>query len=135
MKINNSILYKILEKVAKTESECWLWLGPNNGNGYGTINVLGKQSYVHRLMFIYYKGEIPEGKEIDHLCRNRGCCNPEHMEAVTHRENMLRGKTLPAMQLERDECPKGHRYSGKNRRGDRICHTCGAENARRYRKK
>jgi hypothetical protein len=70
---------------------CWLWSGLLNRKGYGVIKDKDKTVYVHRFTFERAKGAIPDGLEIDHLCRVRSCCNPDHLEAVTHLENIRRG--------------------------------------------
>jgi len=90
-----------------------------------------------------YNGAIPIGLEIDHLCRNRKCCNPKHLEAVTRSENARRGingERLAAVNHAKTHCPKGHVYSGENlyTRNDkpsRDCNTCRREASRRYRLK
>ena len=78
------------------EGDCWIWTGSTNGCGYGETSEAGKKVYTHRLMYERHVGPIPEGKDIDHLCRNRACCNPAHLEPVTRQENLLRGDTIPA---------------------------------------
>lgn len=82
---------------------CWVWTGHVNSNGYGKAS----GQYVHRLSYVAAKGEIPTGTEIDHLCRNRRCFNPNHLEAVTHRENMARA---PHTGTE-TRCAHGHEYA------------------------
>lgn len=87
----------------------------------------------HRIAWELTNGEIPKGLQIDHLCMNKPCVNPEHMELVTNRENKLRW----AAQLTK--CPKGHPYSGNNLRVDKIgtkrCRICMTAAARRCRQK
>jgi hypothetical protein len=72
-------------------TRCWLWCGSTDTSGYGKILVRRKLIPAHRLAYEYYVGPIPAGLEIDHLCRVRHCVNPDHLEAVTHRENLMRG--------------------------------------------
>jgi len=120
-------------RIVEGEYGCWIWTGTDNGNDYPTSNVGSKQVYVYKEMYEYLKGPIPYGKEPDHICRIRKCINPAHIEPVTHRENMKRGKTIIARQIQSKTCPNGHPYSGVNNRGDRICHPCYAEVARAYR--
>jgi hypothetical protein len=72
----------------KPTDGCWEWTGNRTGDGYGRL--AGRQGLAHRLSYEYHLGPIPDGLEIDHLCRNRGCGNPAHMEAVTHRVNCQR---------------------------------------------
>src|SRR5688500_12459342 len=105
-------------KMLKTEA-CWLWQGPINRKGYGTFQIktpLGnwQPEYAHRVAYGLYKGPIPFGLSIDHLCSNRSCVNPEHLEAVTQQVNLLRGKTLQARNLAKTHCPKGHPYDEAN---------------------
>jgi len=100
-----------------TESGCWLWLGSQNGNGYGKFNLNGKTIYAHRYSYIKHIGIISEGLQIDHKCRVRCCVNPAHLEAVTSKENNRRGTSREVAgkyQLLKTHCPKGHPYSGKN---------------------
>lgn len=73
---------------------CWVWLGKLNRNGYGFIVRQSRKLMVHRLAYTAKHGEIPPGYHVDHLCRVRHCCNPDHLEAVTPRENTLRGDAV-----------------------------------------
>lgn len=75
----------------ETVGECWVWRGFTSPDGYGRMKVAGRCVSVHRLSYELHRGPIPPGKELDHLCRNRACANPEHLEAVSHRVNVLRG--------------------------------------------
>ena len=83
----------LLNRVTKIEGkDCWFWNG-NLSGGYGRPNILGKQYYAHRLSYEEFIGPVPEGMQLDHLCRNRSCINPEHLEPVTQIENIRRGET------------------------------------------
>jgi hypothetical protein len=82
----------------------------------------------HRIAYLLTGQTIPSGWHVDHLCRNHACCNPRHLEAVTHRENLLRGATVAAAHARKTHCPHGHLYAGDNlvtrRNGQRVCRTC-----------
>ena len=106
---------------------CWLWTGNLFWDGYGAYD----NARVHRITYKIAKGTIPEGLCLDHLCRVRRCCNPEHIEVVTWKENILRGLTLAADEVKRTHCPKGHPLEGDNleryaleKEGKRKCNTC-----------
>jgi hypothetical protein len=90
--------------------------------------------YAHRVAYVLSVGPIPKGLTIDHLCRNRGCVNPTHLEAVTQRENTLRSPiALAALNAAKTHCPKGHPYSGANvelRGRSRGCRSCHQERSR-----
>lgn len=84
---------------------CWEWTGARNGNGYGRVHVRpGKLAYAHRAVYALLVGPIPAGLDLDHLCRNRSCVNPLHLEPVTRGENLLRGETLTRAHFERRDC-------------------------------
>ena len=73
---------------------CWIWCGRQSSNGYGRIYFRGKERAVHRVIFILRCEEIPTGMLLDHLCRNRICCNPAHTDPATHRENTRWGEAV-----------------------------------------
>jgi hypothetical protein len=122
---------------------CLIWTGSRYPKGYGRAIMLGTEG-AHRVAYILAKGPIPEGKQIDHLCRVKACVNPDHLEAVTPSVNTKRGLS-PAQitainhrrKVEITHCPKGHPYFGDNlmvgRDGKRRCKTCRREQARRER--
>ena len=106
-----------------TPAECWEGLGSDHGNGYRTVRIAGKNRYLHRVAYAAFVGPIPVGLVIDHLCRNRACWNPSHLEPVTNEENILRGGSAPAENARKVSCPKcGSDYfpDGRYRR----CRAC-----------
>lgn len=128
---------------------CWLWTASVDGGGYGKIVEHGVLKGAHRVSYELNVGTIPEGLDLDHLCRVRSCVNPDHLEPVTRSENCRRGFSgQAAAQIERAKthCPQGHLYEGENVRvfgGSRYCVACdrarmkarGKEYSRRYREK
>jgi len=110
-------------------SGCWIWLGHLTPKGYGRIQWGGTEIYVHRAAWLFFRGPIGNGLEIDHLCRMRCCVNPDHLEPVTHADNVRRsdaGKLLRARMLAKDSCPNGHPYAGSriDANGHRVCYQC-----------
>ena len=107
-------------------------------DGYVQVSVQGQLQYAHRLAYQSFYGPIPDGLVIDHLCRNRTCCNPAHLEAVTNRENTLRGVGFPALNDAKTHCPQGHEYAGEKLyvwKGKRFCRACRRAADRRWRQK
>ena len=115
-------------KVNKSRS-CWLWLGGGDGQGYGSFKYNGKTIRAHRFAYQICKGAIPKGLQIDHLCRNRICVNPDHLEVVVRRINILQGVGPTALHYNQDTCIHGHTFDAANtyfdvRRGRRQCRAC-----------
>ena len=106
-------------------NECWLYAGRINSNGYGILN----DRYVHRIMWEQYNDKIPDGMQIDHLCRVRQCINPDHLEPVSLRAKTLRGDGIAA-KLAR--CNYGHNFDSTGYQGYRRCSTCNRANAKRF---
>lgn len=117
------LLERFLASIVVTET-CVEWRAFRNENGYGRLNVAGKQVYAHRLSYELFVGQIPEGMTIDHLCENHGCVWPQHLELVTLSANVLR-------RFERHPysvCQRGHQMTPENiytcPRGWKLCRTC-----------
>jgi hypothetical protein len=110
-----------------TESGCWLWNGGVNSRGYAEMSHKGKSDKAHRISYRLYKGEIPDGLCLDHLCRVKCCVNPYHLEAVTSIENIRRA--TPYLR-KKTHCLRGHELSGDNlasrKDGARHCKKCAA---------
>jgi hypothetical protein len=83
---------------------CWLWTGLKASGGYGRIKIDGTHQQVHRVAYEMHIGPIPDGLQLDHLCRNKACVNPDHLEPVTQRENILRSDNMAARWARRTEC-------------------------------
>jgi hypothetical protein len=106
-------------------SGCWLW---RVGDGYAQFYFEGRVQPAHRVAYELVVGPIPDGLELDHLCRNHPCVNPAHMEPVTHQVNVLRGVGITARRAQQTHCLRGHPLSGANlymrSDGGRECRAC-----------
>lgn len=111
-----------------SDTGCWEWTASRKPEGYGQCTVRRKLRYAHRYVYETLVGPIPEGYQLDHLCRIRHCVNPEHLEPVTPQVNTLRGESLLAEQARRTHCPQGHEYTPENTytssTNHRQCRTC-----------
>lgn len=108
-------------------TDCWVWTGAKS-NGYGQLRNMGKLVQAHRFAYEVEVGPIPDGFELDHLCRNRACVNPAHLEPVDHRTNVLRGVGPSAVHAQKTSCVHGHPFDEANTRlrpnGKRECRAC-----------
>jgi hypothetical protein len=107
---------------------CWIWTGKSMGGSkcfgyYGGFTVKGRMRYAHRLSYELHNGPVPDGHELDHLCQQHYCVNPDHLEPVTHQENIRRSERCQVT-----ACPAGHPYdeinTHINKKGHRICRPC-----------
>ena len=101
---------------------CWEWTGAKTGHGYGKVLTYRRTRVAHRVLYELLIGPVPDRMELDHLCRNPGCVNPDHLEPVTHRENVMRGAHVTGV------CPQGHQLTPENTyvytygRYCKVCH-------------
>lgn len=121
---------------------CWQWTGFVDKAGYGRIRGpggrKGESLYAHRVSYELVNGPVPAVMELDHLCRNRGCVNPAHLEPVIHQVNVLRGVGPSARNAQVTHCPKGHEYTPENtgvKGGGRYCRICSRINAKNQKAK
>jgi hypothetical protein len=128
-----TMLERFCSKIEITPN-CWIWKAQKNLNGYGRFRVCTSisQFFAHRLSYIIHRGEIADGLQIDHLCRNRACVNPWHMEVVTGRTNTLRSFNIAAINARKTHCKNGHPFDQENtyrerKTGNRRCRICAAE--------
>jgi hypothetical protein len=108
------------------ETGCWPWRLATT-NGYGYLRCKGVNALAHRVSYTRHKGDIPDGLQIDHLCRNRRCVNPDHLEAVTAQTNVLRGVNPGAIAVRTNHCKRGHNFDihgGTQSNGSRVCLPC-----------
>ncbi len=138
-----SVADRIENKIERiTESGCWIWTGSLTNNGYGRVSVSRKIVVAHKISYLIYRGDIPKGLTLDHLCRVRCCVNPWHLEPVTMRENIMRGESFASKNAKKEFCPAGHQYSGENlaiqvsggRKG-RYCRECARRKSKIYTQK
>ena len=124
------VLARIKSNVIVDLRGCWLWLGSLDGRGYGRVKVRGRLRKAHVAAFVEVRGEPPPDTVLDHLCRTRHCCNPEHLEPVPGVVNTRRGASLTNAKRAQTHCVRGHELVGENvyerrdRPGCRECRAC-----------
>jgi hypothetical protein len=123
--------------VSEGPGGCWNWTGQRDRDGYAKFrDERGKTARAHRWAYRFFKGDVLEDLHLDHLCRNRSCVNPEHLEPVTNAENVRRGAVVRA---SASHCANGHLWADDNERrnsaGYRYCKSCLTDAGRRYRQK
>lgn len=126
-------LDRIAARLIVEDSGCWTLTGSTSSTGYHSIGVNGTTHNAHRWLYEVVVGPVPEGLQLDHLCRNRACVNPDHLEPVSQSENLLRGDGFSGVNARKSVCVNGHDLVGHNvmirKDGWRNCREC--HNARR----
>lgn len=128
--MTESELTRFIPKFIVQPDSCWYWVAGKDGDGYGNFYYRGQHLGAHRVSFFHWRGNIPKGLEVDHLCRIRHCVNPDHLEIVSKKENVLRGNGTAAKHARKTHCIRGHRLGGNNvipssaKRGWRACWEC-----------
>lgn len=120
------MIYSEILKRARQTDGCWEWSGARLASGYGSVRFMGKNRVVHHVTWEQERGPIPAGLDLDHLCRNRACFNPDHLEPVTRTENLRRGANgfglTGQCRSGRHEITEDNLYIGP--RGGRACREC-----------
>lgn len=135
-KTHNCILCRIFHRSAETASGCIEWTGCKTYNGYGRVLHQGRKWIVHLIILEILGIDVPDGMEVDHLCKNRPCFNPRHLEVVKPIVNFMRGENICRLNLNKEKCPKGHPYDivrMRDGRKGRECSICRKEYRRAYR--
>ncbi len=126
----------IVEVPSSLDTPCWEWQGKRNHAGYGVFKTYGKNTLIHVFAYKHWIGPIPDGLRLDHLCRNRACGNPAHVEPKTDRANILCGEGVAAINARKTHCAHGHEFNEANTLisgGRRNCRVCLAIRAQRKR--
>ena len=133
-KAMNTVENRFWRKVKKGLG-CWEWTACKDSCGYGQFSLNGSNNGAHRVSWEWANGKIPEGLQIDHLCRNPGCVNPKHLEPVTCKENTRRGTNH---NRDKTYCNHGHEFTKKNTyirkrsQGGRTCRICNRDGKLRF---
>lgn len=128
--MDSAQLHRFMAKFHR-EGECWVWHAFKTRDGYGRFRTGVLSGGAHRASYEHFTGPIPAGLQVDHLCRNRACVRPDHLEAVSQQENVRRGVGITATNKRKTHCSEGHAFSPENTyigaRGNRFCRTCAKE--------
>lgn len=128
MPSENDVLQRRLNEKSRREGECLVFYTTVQPNGYGQMWNGRRPEQAHRIAYRIAYGDIPRDTEIDHKCRNRACINPEHLQAITHKQNMHLSETVMGLNHRKTHCIRGHELKGDNLRlepdGRRQCRAC-----------
>lgn len=132
-----SAMERFWAKFDQGQNGCWNWTGATSALGYGRFWFADQMRWAHRVAYELLVGPVPDGHELDHLCRNPSCVNPVHLEPVTHRENVLRGAAPAAILVHATRCKHGHPFDEVNtyvrpKSGTRDCRTCMRDRHQRF---
>ncbi len=134
--IDTSLLPERFWTKVRLDAGCWVWTAAKDGDGYAHFDWHGEVELAHRVAYQVLVGPIPDGLTLDHLCRVRACVNPQHLEPVTNRENLLRGNGFSGVNARKTHCAKGHAYDEANTyhrpSGGRDCRKCNAASTAKY---
>jgi hypothetical protein len=137
-----SELERFLSNTRVTPSGCWLWTGTCHPKGYGQFNAGGRHHRAHKWLWEHTVGPVPDGRVLDHLCRNTSCVRIAHQEPVVQRINLARGDTFVAANLAKTHCAQGHEFTPENTYRARTrwgygrgCRTCRRRYAAESRKR
>lgn len=135
--ITEAVLHRFWAKVVVDPSGCLMWAAGRSGGGYGAFDHGGRKVAAHRFAYTALVGPVPDGLELDHLCRTPACVRPDHLEPVTHRTNTLRSEAPTAVNAAKDGCANGHPYTEENtyyRAGGRDCRACKRDRSREWKR-
>lgn len=128
---------RLRSRVEVSANGCWIWQGVKTQQGYGLTSWKSKQTTAHRAAWLAFHGPIDGKLDVDHICRQRACLNPDHLRLLTHRENVLAGNGPPALCARKTHCKRGHELTPGNidarrlaRYGQRLCRQCNLESQR-----
>ncbi len=138
-KINNitdKMIKRFSSKINKTDN-CWIWIASKDSRGYGKFWIKDKYFYAHRFSYQIFKGQIHEDLVLDHLCHNKSCVNPNHLEEVTIGENVLRGNSISGINSRKTHCKNDHEFTLEStyfrlNNGNRMCKICEKVRVKQY---
>ena len=126
--VTDEDMQRAWSRIRKSSDGCWLQTSGLNYGGYGSYSIAGRTVRTHRFMYVVHRGPIASDVVLDHLCRNRACCNPEHLDPVANELNVERGMSPSAVNARKSHCLRGHPFDAENTEvrpgGGRACKEC-----------